>query len=156
METKILTLCLLKEGDKILLGMKKRGFGVGWWNGFGGKLHEGESLEEAAHREMLEESGIIVKQMVKKGILYFEFIHEKESLEVHVFQIEKYEGEPVESEEMKPQWFNINEIPFAKMWPDDIYWLPLFLEGKMFKGHFSFLADHKMLSHRVNRVDNLD
>jgi 8-oxo-dGTP pyrophosphatase MutT (NUDIX family) len=35
---------------EILLGMKKRGFGAGKWNGFGGKLEENESNEAAAKR----------------------------------------------------------------------------------------------------------
>ena len=35
---KILTLVFLREGTRVLLGMKKRGFGVGKWNGFGGKV----------------------------------------------------------------------------------------------------------------------
>lgn len=39
------------EGNKqILLGMKKRGFGAGKWNGFGGKLEENESNEVGAKR----------------------------------------------------------------------------------------------------------
>ena len=42
---KLLTLVFLREGSKVLLGMKKRGFGVGKWNGFGGKVsaHRTES-----------------------------------------------------------------------------------------------------------------
>ena len=35
---KLLTLVFLREGRRVLLGMKKRGFGVGKWNGFGGKV----------------------------------------------------------------------------------------------------------------------
>jgi 8-oxo-dGTP pyrophosphatase MutT (NUDIX family) len=58
---KILTLCLTKEDGMILLGMKKRGFGEGRWNGFGGKVEEGETIVEAAIREMKEESGLTVK-----------------------------------------------------------------------------------------------
>jgi len=42
---------VLNEG-KIILGMKKRGFGVGRWNGFGGKVEEGETIGDAAHREL--------------------------------------------------------------------------------------------------------
>lgn len=34
----------------VLLGMKKRGFGAGKWNGFGGKVQPGETIEEAARR----------------------------------------------------------------------------------------------------------
>ena len=35
---KHLTLVFLRDGSKVLLGMKKRGFGAGKWNGFGGKV----------------------------------------------------------------------------------------------------------------------
>ena len=42
---------------RVLLGMKKRGFGVGKWNGFGGKLHANETMVECAARELHEESG---------------------------------------------------------------------------------------------------
>ena len=34
----------LVERDSILLGMKKRGFGVGKYNGFGGKVEKDESI----------------------------------------------------------------------------------------------------------------
>ena len=60
MEKKITTLVLVHQGEKVLLGMKKRGFGQGRWNGFGGKLHEGETIEQAAKRETFEEAGVQV------------------------------------------------------------------------------------------------
>ena len=47
---KLLTLVLVVQPGRVLLGMKKRGFGVGKWNGFGGKVQPGESIEEAARR----------------------------------------------------------------------------------------------------------
>ena len=47
---KLLTLVLVREPGKILLGMKKRGFGQGRWNGFGGKVENGESILEGAKR----------------------------------------------------------------------------------------------------------
>ena len=54
---KILTLCVIYQHPRVLLGMKKRGFGKGRWNGFGGKVKEGETIEEATKRETLEEAG---------------------------------------------------------------------------------------------------
>ena len=45
---KVLTLCLAIQDGRLLLGMKKRGFGARWWNGFGGKIEEGETIEETA------------------------------------------------------------------------------------------------------------
>ena len=38
---KLLSLVYVRRGTQILLGLKKRGFGQGKWNGFGGKLEEG-------------------------------------------------------------------------------------------------------------------
>lgn len=134
----VTTLCIIYQHPRILLGMKKRGFGVGRWNGFGGKVKNGESIENAAKRELQEEAGVKVKELNKVGIIEFEFKDNSEIIEVHIFKSNNFIGEPTESQEMKPQWFNVNEIPFKKMWPDDKHWIPLFLKGKKFKGKFLF------------------
>ena len=47
---KLLTLVFVFNGGKILLGMKKRGFGAGRWNGFGGKVDSTETIEAGAKR----------------------------------------------------------------------------------------------------------
>ena len=47
---KVLTLVLIREASRILLGMKKRGFGVNRWNGFGGKVEAGETIAQGAKR----------------------------------------------------------------------------------------------------------
>jgi len=135
---KKLTLCLIHQDSKILLGLKKRGFGKGRWNGFGGKLNEEETIEEAAKRELKEEAGIHANEIEKKGIIKFEFQSDVEDFEIHIFHVTNFEGEPTESEEMKPQWFNTEDIPYEEMWADDKHWVPLFLEGKKFKGTFVF------------------
>ena len=49
-QNKLLTLLFVLKPGKVLLGYKKRGFGVGRWNGFGGKVQQGETIEEAAKR----------------------------------------------------------------------------------------------------------
>ncbi len=58
MPVKITTLVLIVKDGNVLLGMKKRGFGEGNWNGFGGKVQEGETIPQAARRELLEEAGV--------------------------------------------------------------------------------------------------
>ncbi|MBI1888595.1 MAG: 8-oxo-dGTP diphosphatase [Candidatus Spechtbacteria bacterium] len=135
---KILTLAIIHKGDKVLLGMKKRGFGMGRWNGFGGKVEGGETIKEAAKREILEEAGITVTKLFAAGVVEFEFKGNQETLEVHIFRASEFEGEPQETEEMRPQWFDISEIPFSEMWADDAHWFPLFLAGKKFQGRFVF------------------
>jgi len=153
MTKKILTLCFIYQHPKVLLGMKKRGFGQGRWNGFGGKVRDGETIEEAVKREMQEEVRIIPGDIEKFGIIEFKFQGNPEILEVHCFKTSQFNGEPKESEEMFPKWFNINELPFEQMWPDDKYWFPLFLEGRKFKGKFLFDNFDKILQYELEEID---
>lgn len=152
---KKLTLCIIHNHPKILLGMKKRGFGAGRWNGFGGKVEPGETVEDAAKREIFEEAGIKVNSLEKIGKVDFEFLGDPEILEVHIFKAENFYGELAESEEMKPQWFHIDEIPFPEMWPDDKYWLPLFLKNKKFRGRFLFEGQNEIISHSLWPVNSI-
>lgn len=151
-EKKILTLCVIHQNSRVLLGMKKRGFGQGRWNGFGGKVKEGESVIEAAKRELAEEVGISLEHLEPLGVLDFTWDKKPEILEVHIFKGLDFEGEPKESEEMKPQWFAISEIPFEQMWQDDKYWFPLFLEGKKFKGKFIFDDNDNILEKELSEI----
>ena len=50
MSRKVYTLVLITKEQSLLLGMKKRGFGEGKWNGFGGKVNIGEAVVDAAVR----------------------------------------------------------------------------------------------------------
>jgi 8-oxo-dGTP diphosphatase/2-hydroxy-dATP diphosphatase len=157
---KVLTLCMVMKDQKILLGMKKRGFGEGRWNGFGGKLEKEETIEDGAIRELKEEIGIQAIDLKKVGILNFSFESIPETLEVHVFKTTNFIGEPQESEEMKPKWFSFEEIPFEKMWSDDKYWFPFLLQNKLFKGNFHFdrpsdaKYSAKIISHTIEGVKN--
>jgi len=135
---KILTLCVIHQHPRVLLGFKKHGFGAGQWNGFGGKVEAGETIEKATARELEEEAGIVSSEISKVGVLEFSFESEPKVLEVHIYRATEFEGEPIESDEMRPQWFHVDEIPFDKMWSDDKYWMPLLLEGKKFTGKFLF------------------
>lgn len=146
---KVLTLCLWQQGDNLLLGKKKRGFGAGHWNGFGGKLMPGESIEAATNREMREECGVEVLEMEKRGVMRFTFTDGSDELEVHLFAVTAASGEPKESDEMFPQWFPITALPFDHMWADDIHWMPYFLDGTYFEGEFHFQDVHTLLDHKI-------
>jgi len=144
---KVSTLLIIHKDDKILLGMKKRGFGEGRWNGFGGKLQGDESIESAAIRETMEEANIQPLNMRKRAVFHFMFKGESDILEVHLFTSDDFKGEPIETEEMRPRWFHVNKIPFSLMWPDDAHWMPLLLQGKNFQGDFYF-RDEKTISYQ--------
>jgi len=152
------TLCLPLTEVSILLGMKKRGFGAGRWNGIGGKPKEGESIEAAAVRELEEEIGLKISMgdLKKYAVLDFFFEHKPDwNQRVHIFFVKRWVGEPTESEEMRPQWFKFSEIPFDAMWPDDRLWLPEVLQGKLIAGKFYFSDDGKTIARYEIREDNL-
>ncbi len=129
---------LFRDGQ-VCLPMKKRGFGQGWHNGYGGKVEEGESVEESARRELREEAAVECAVMDKRAELVFNFARDKKTILSHVYFCGEFSGEPKETEEMKPFWFNFEQIPYAEMWPDDIIWFPKFIAGETFRAEFEFL-----------------
>ena len=150
------TLCFLVKEDQVLLAMKKRGFGKDRWNGVGGKLNLGETIKQAAVRETKEEIEVIVRRIEKVAVLDFYFPNDLEwNQRVSVFMAKKWNGEPLETEEMAPKWFIINKLPFESMWPDDIYWLPQVLNGKKIKAEFLFGGNDTLLDYKVSQVKNL-
>lgn len=150
------TLLLLRKDNKILLAMKKRGFGEGKYNGVGGKLEEGETPEEAMIREANEEIGVIPKEYYKVGVINFiEYVKgNKENVIFHLYVATKWDNTPIETEEMKPEWFNINKIPYDKMFLDDKYWMPFVIENKKINGYFEFDENWNLLSNKVEVIND--
>ena len=149
---KIRTLVYLFKEDKMLLAMKKRGFGAGKLNGVGGKLEQGETILQAAVRETKEEIGVDIKEedLKKVAVINFKFLEDsgsiKEEQDVHVFFTHEFSGEPTETEEMKPEWFSVNEAPYEKMWEDDKHWLPLAFSGRTLEAKAEFTPENKIKS----------
>ena len=140
------TLAMFVKDGRILLAMKKRGFGAGNWNGYGGKLLEGESVEDAAVREIHEESGARVEKEDLKhlGTLDFYFSDKPEwDQRCVIYRVQKWRGDPVETEEMRPEWFFFEDVPYEHMWKGDDQWFPYFLRGENFSGEIHFSDEGK-------------
>lgn len=152
------TLLFLRRDDEILLAMKKRGFGAGKWNGVGGKLEPGECLEQALVRECEEEIGVTPTSWRAVGEL--DFVQDAETndpwhMYVYAYISDSWEGEPSESDEMRPKWFAIDDIPYDQMWDDDEHWVPHVLAGKKVNGKFTFDINDRLLTHEVAEVREL-
>ena len=118
------TLCLPIKDGKILLGVKKKGFGVGKLNGFGGKQEEGEHIDDTAVRELDEEIGLKTtkEKMRKMAEVDFFFPHRDNKdwdQQVHIYLVDEWQGNPQESDEMSFEWHHVDNIPFERMWKDD-------------------------------------
>ncbi len=142
------TITYLIKGDKVLLGYKKRGFGKGNFLGIGGKVEPGERVEEAAKREVREEINVEILDLKLVGVIKFYFPCVKDeswNQEDHVYIATKWKGKIQESEEISPEWFYKNRIPYEKMWDDAKYYLPQILEGKKLEASFVFDKNLKVV-----------
>ncbi len=145
-------LCFIRRDSRVLLIRKKRGLGAGKINAPGGKIEPGETPLQAAIRETQEEIRVTPLGLRELGVLSFQFT-DGYSLYCHVYLADDCEGEPRETEEAVPFWVEIDAIPYAEMWPDDVHWLPLALGEQRFQGFFE-LDGETLLRHRLDLLDS--
>ncbi|RQH03454.1 8-oxo-dGTP diphosphatase [Natrarchaeobius oligotrophus] len=130
-----------EPGDRreVLLIEKRRGLGEGWYNGPGGKLEDGETPRECAVRETREEVGLQIDpdDLEKAGELTF-LLDGAVHTFCHVYRTAAFAGEPIATEEARPEWFALEDVPYDRMWEDDRLWLPGVLCGRTVRGEFEF------------------
>ncbi|MFP6807448.1 MAG: 8-oxo-dGTP diphosphatase [Pseudomonadales bacterium] len=142
------TLLFVVKDGKILLIDKKTGLGKGKINGPGGKLEPGETPEQCAIRETQEELLINPLNVKFGGELFF---HAEDMPRIHgfIYTATDFEGTPTETREARPRWFDLEDIPFERMWDDDAIWLPHVLEGKVVDAWFTF-EEETMLDYKLS------
>lgn len=152
------TLLIIRKNGKVLLARKKRGFGMGKFNGVGGKREPNETIDETMIRETQEEINVTPQSWQKMAEIEYDEIMKGERCLVlmSLYEATDYEGEPVETEEMAPHWFDENALPFGEMFGDDPYWFPYLLSGQKFKAKFVFDDDFNITFHDVKPVESLD
>jgi len=145
------TICFLVLKNHVLLGLKKRGFGVGKWNGIGGKRDASDhTITDTARRELKEEIGVEALALTRVATLDFHFETQLDwNQTVSIFLCRDWNGDAQESEEMKPQWFWQESLPYNEMWEDDQHWLPLVLAGRRLKGAFWFNKESKIIKFEI-------
>lgn len=129
-------LFVIRDGE-VLLIHKKRGIGTGLINGPGGKIDPGETALECAIRETNEELHVVATDVEEAGELRFQFL-DGTSIHCVVFRAAGCDGTPTETEEAAPLWASVDDVPFDRMWPDDVLWFPHLLAGRRFAGRCLF------------------
>ena len=152
------TLCYVMREGKALLIRKERGFGVGKLNAPGGKLKEGETPEEGVVREVLEETGLQLKNVSSHGVLRFYFGQRKDpDWIVYIFSSRWFDGEVKDSDEGVLQWVDLKRPPYDEMWEDDRHWLPLLLENRSFSGDFYFdESGEKLIDYQLKNPQSVE
>jgi len=118
-------------------------------------VERGETIEEAVIRECIEEVGVKPLNLKWMGLLEFYNNNELYGY-VHVYTANSYEGELRETDEAKPIWFRFDEIPYDKMWGDDIFWLPHVLNGKKIYGRFWFVNWKEIIRKEVYLLNEIE
>jgi len=146
---KLATLCYLRQNGKTLMVhriKKPDDIHEGKWNGLGGKFEPGETPEECARREILEESGLRVKKLVLKGLLSFPLFARDEDWYAFVFVGTDIEGSLIESPEGTLQWIDDSKLTELNLWEGDRIFLPWLERSGFFSGKFVYqdgaLVDH--------------
>ncbi len=159
------TICLLvkkapRSGQiaEVLLARKKTGFGEGKVVGVGGTVEAGETVFQAAVREVQEELDVKIreKDLQRAAKLTFLFPAKPEwDRVVYVYLVERWQGTPSPSREIDPFWVSLDEIPYEEMWADSAKWLPEIFGGRQILGKFSFNEDNETLA-QVEMMDDKD
>jgi len=142
------TLCHPVVDGELLFIRKQRGLGAGKLVGPGGKVEAGETVREAARREVREELRVRPVGVEKRGEFDFHFRDgrvDDDSMHVHVFAADAIDGEPEATDEAVPEWHRADELPYDEMWVDDRVWLPHLIAGETFRGEFVLSDDGESL-----------
>jgi len=148
---KLATLCYLRRGSEtLMLHRNKRtsDYHFGKWNGLGGKLKEGESPEECARREILEESGLKVEKLRMRGVITFPLFDGKDDWYVFVFEASGVSGEQRDPAEGMLEWIKTGAISELDLWPGDRVFLPWLERERFFSAKFVY-SGGELKSHEV-------
>lgn len=134
------TLLFIIRDGRVLLIHKKRGLGAGKINGPGGRLDPGETSLDCAVREVREEIGVQAVQVRLCGELMFQFT-DGHSIHGLIYRADDLEGMPYETDEAIPEWFDVEDVPYGRMWMDDRLWFPLMIRDQYFTSRYLFDGD---------------
>ncbi|MBL8202171.1 MAG: 8-oxo-dGTP diphosphatase MutT [Chromatiales bacterium] len=104
---------------RILIARRPAGGHVGgFWEFPGGKLNPGESPAEALVRELREEIGVNVE--AASPFMAYRHDYPERSVELHVFLVERYTGDPRGVEGQPLRWVSVAEFPSAGLLEADL------------------------------------
>lgn len=109
-----LGILIFNNFNQILLGQRKNAHGASSWGPPGGHLEFGESLEECAIREVLEETGLVIEKPTFIAITN-DIFKEEDKHYVSIFMKANVDHQVVQNLEPHKvedwQWFSLQELP---------------------------------------------
>jgi 8-oxo-dGTP diphosphatase len=149
----------MRDGE-VLLARKQNKIGAGRLNGFGGKAEQTDANIVATNaRELEEEIGIKATRVRWVGeILFRNFAeqHELRNMEISIFIVDEWTGEPAESSEMKDiLWYRIESIDYEEFLSGDRLFLPHIFAGKSVQGEIHYDENWSVTYSNIKEVSRL-
>lgn len=152
-EHQMYTMCMVADGDQILLIKRPDYKGFPGYLAPGGKVEFPESITDAAKREVLEETGLDVKNIIFKG--WDEYVNPQMNVRYMVFNYlaDSFEGrllaDPPEGELQWVSRQDARDLPMQDWFKRK---LPLFFEEGTFEIHSVWDEEHNTEGTSKTRV----
>lgn len=161
------TLVFPVRDNQVLMSFGTTGVSQGKWNGYGGKIEDGDpSIRWRAIRELNEEVGLMAEEhdLLQGAYLVFSWpspvagigVADINVVMVFVFQIHRWRGVPQSTDVMvNPTWFPIDQLPLDAMYPGERLWLPRALAGEPIAGQVSYGPDGQVANNHIRCLPSL-
>lgn len=146
------TIVYVRQGGRTLMlhrVKKPDDMHAGRWNGLGGKLEAGETPEECAVREVLEESGLRIVHPRLRGMIVFPKFSKGVDWFTFIFVAEEFTGELIDSTEGVLGWIENDRLLDLNLWPGDRIFLRWLDEAGFFSAKFVYAAGELTNYHAV-------
>ena len=117
---------------------KMRGPQRGMWNGLGGKFDPGETPEECARREVLEESGLTLGKLSYRGLLTFPSFGDDQDIYTFVFTSSDFRGSLCDSSEGRLAWVPDKDVLGLNLYEGDRVFLKWLNQERVFSARLNY------------------
>ena len=97
---------LIRDNKVVVIKYKEHD--NGYYDIPGGKIEDGETIDEASIREFKEETGITITKQHYIGHNTIEY--PERIFDLSIFIVDEYTGEPLEFEENNSMWISIDDL----------------------------------------------
>lgn len=137
-KTEFTNMVMIRRDDGMVLVQER----ILYWKGIafpGGHVDPGESFERSAEREILEETGLTVKNLELCGIVHWDCPERKEKFIVFLYRTSDFSGELInETEEGKVFWVKEDELKNMKLCNNFEKDLELFTGNRCTESHIEY------------------
>lgn len=144
--------CYIEKDNMFLMlhrNKKKNDPNAGKWIGVGGHIMDDETPDKALMREVLEETGVVLSNYSKRGVINF-FMNGVQTEIIYVYTANSYNGEISKCDEGDLSWINKDDIFDLNLWEGDRIFLNTMIKEPVFFEYELYYENNRLV--RSNRI----